>query len=71
MSTKAAAKDDRATDNDVNQNTENKEVRMYVAMFLYTTCVAMYITLKSDIVFSFHGFLEDLLLKKVLRRCTN
>ena len=51
MSTKAAAKDDRATDDDVNQNTENKEVRMYVAMFLYTTCVVTYITLKSGIVY--------------------
>ena len=40
MSTKAAAaKDDHATDNDVNQNTENKEV----CMFLYATYVCSYV----------------------------
>ena len=43
MSTKAAAKDYRVTDNDVNENTENKEV----CVFLSTS----YITLKGD---SFH-----------------
>ena len=43
MSTKAAAKDDHATDNDVNQNTENKEVRMYVRSYVSAYYVHSYI----------------------------
>ena len=65
MSTKvAAAKDDHATDNDVNQNTENKEV----CMFLYTTYVRSYVhNFKEWYIHSFHGFLEDLrITEKVL-----
>ena len=57
VSTKAFAKDDYVTDNDVNEKTEDKEV----CVFLYTT----YVTLKGGDFLEFLKFIP----RKFLRTC--